>query len=159
MDEKRQRTFRIDSRIDDEVKAIANGGETVTAAYMRVIEAGITAINGNDDAVETNGAGGQLVDALNANIDVLRDQLEHEREQTATYRAQLDAALNLVSQEQSLRLIEAKSTYQDEGGDVDDDHETEEPAQTAEPVDDAEPLTLGRALRCWIDGTPVKIGR
>ena len=169
-----QRTFRISPQMDNDVKALAREGETITAAYMRVIEAGITAINGGGSCKTGEDTGGQLVDALNANIDTLREQLEHEREQVLTYRAQLDAALHLVSQEQGLRLLEAKRTDQAEDGnegeyEIDDTpsaEETPRPETRADDTqdnaqdgtqDDARPLTLGGALRCWMNGTPVKI--
>lgn len=153
-----QRTFRVSESIDGEIQALIRGNETTTAAYTRVLEAGIRAIKGGTDSDGGNVVNSQLYNVLQDNIKTLQEQLEHEREQITACRAQLDAALNLVSQEQSLRLVEAKREPEGNKQDVSTGQGgTAEPGEEPIAQSPAIPLTLGRALKFWFNGTRVVV--
>lgn len=180
MDEQRttlQRTFRFPTNLDNDVMALAHEGETTTSTYSRVLRAGISAIRGDPSSFSGTRAYRASNETTDALITTLREQLEHERNQLEHCRRQLDTMMNLLSQEQSLRLVESKRTddeqrYEDdeESDDDESDHGGAAPASAPTTTDSAEahgdvvsqnsakPLTLGRALRLWFNGTPVNEG-
>ena len=166
-----QRNFRVPNDIESDIHALRFKNESVTQCYLRVIRAGIAVIKGQEHAETAEEGNPQLVEALQSTIDTLREQLAHEREQIAAYRAQLDNALDLVSQGQTLRLVDARRAVIGNGDGLEDTPTGErveisgdEPTTTVEDGAEAhviesdtsaEPLTFGEALRFWFNRTPI----
>lgn len=118
------KTFRIDQDTHGRVLALAEEGETPTAAYMRVIDAGLEALEGKQAAGNTGepieaqtddksavneptGATGATA-ALLRTIDALTAQLEAKDAQIRDLSALCADAQTIAKQQQTLQVISAK---------------------------------------------------
>lgn len=101
MGDKVHKSLRIDADLAERVSALRADGETETAAYLRAIEAGVTALeSGNDQEAEGDrkgpqSASQQAIDALTRTIDLLAEQLEAKDEQIRTLSALTNQAQQL----------------------------------------------------------------
>lgn len=115
------KTFRIDQGTHNRVLALSEEGEKPTATYLRVIDAGLEALEGKETAdtaeepVEEPAADQDAVNeptgattALLRTIDALTAQLEAKDAQIRDLSALCADAQTIAKQQQTLQAISAK---------------------------------------------------
>ena len=115
--EKVHKTLRIERDLADKVKALATGGETETAVYIRVISAGVEALQVQPDTdkdKEPAEAPSGLVEALSAHIDTLKADNERLAAQLDIKDRQIEALSVLTAQAQqtTTKALEAPQEQQ-----------------------------------------------
>lgn len=115
------KTFRIDQDTHDRVLALSEEGETPTATYLRVIDAGLEALEGKEageepieeltdaqDAVNEPTGATEATAVLLRTIDALTAQLEAKDAQIRDLSALCADAQTIAKQQQTLQVISAK---------------------------------------------------
>lgn len=112
------KSLRLDADLAARVTSLRSDGESEGAAYSRIIEAGVAALEGEEPGRERPleneaTAGGRVVAALESHVDTLKKQLDAMAAQLATKDAQIEALTRLTEQAQTLHAMDTAKALTD----------------------------------------------